>query len=154
MSVPAPSIISYFNQLSIYRLQTNQAECLLSIGEATIHNVPFSCLVFANWDFGMTKPKGIETQQSEMKTTMKLLLATGSKTVTTRETWAVRFVVNVVVFATLAGFLTLVYFMTSQFVPEWQREFCNKTAGSVDSDEFKLVLLHMLRCYTFCSTSY
>ena len=108
------------------------------IGEATEHNVPYSNLVFAKWDFGMTKPKGIEIQQSEMKTTMKLLVATGSKMVTTRKTWAVRFAVNVVVLATLAGFLALIYFMTSQFVPDWQREYCNKSAAADDGEEFRL----------------
>ena len=44
----------------------------------TEHSHALSSLVFAKWDFGMAKPKGIKTQQTEIKTNLKLLMATGA----------------------------------------------------------------------------
>ena len=98
----------------------------------TEHSHALSSLVFAQWDFGMAKPKGIKTQQVEIKTNLKLLLATGVQTSADRKLWAI--MVNLIVLATLAGFLTLIFYVTSSFVPQLQTEYCTSTDPAENED--------------------
>ena len=64
---------------------------------------------------------------ADIKTNLKLALATGSETPTTNKTWAVRFIVNLFIFASLGGFLYLIFWVTTY------EEITNRNRGNAHS---------------------
>ncbi len=107
---------------------------ILSIGEVASQATPLSSMVFTRWDFGITEPKGIKIQQSDILTNLKIVLASGTRIPITKKIWAIRVFVNVLVLGTLAGFLAAIYFVTAN-VPELQQDYdCNEASAENESD--------------------